>query len=84
MDLAKQGNDWSKVNELKAEISEIEEKRFSLEKRQILAKRLLRELENVALEMALAEFNGKDIQDRYSKLKELENTIFNPPASGLR
>ncbi|NBU85947.1 MAG: hypothetical protein EBS13_01280, partial [Verrucomicrobia bacterium] len=58
------------------ESAQIENQRFKLEKKQILAMRLTREIENVVLQAALPKISTKKVANRYSQIEKLEKTIF--------
>ena len=69
-------NDWENFKKLKAQMSAIEQQRFKLEKKQVLAMRLIYEIENVVLREAFPKINTPDLIERYSIIEKLEKTIF--------
>ncbi len=73
--LANQDNEWSDYKKRRDESAQIENKRFKLEKTQVLAMRLTHEIENVVLRVALPKINSPDIIERYTLIEELEKTI---------
>jgi hypothetical protein len=77
--LANQDNEWSDYKKRREESLKIENQRFMLEKRQVLAMRLTQEIENVVLKDALPKINSSDIIERYNLIEELEKTIFSKP-----
>ena len=77
--LANQDNEWSDYKKRREESLKIENQRFILEKRQVLAMRLTHEIENVVLKDALPKINSSDIIERFNLIEELETTIFSKP-----
>ena len=72
--LVQKENNWSKMIELKSEIARIEKERFITEKKQVLAIRLQRELENVLLKEKLYSETPLEA-DNYDKITELEKLV---------
>jgi hypothetical protein len=77
--LSNQDNEWSDYKKRRDESAQIENKRFKLEKTQVLAMRLTHEIENVVLRVALPKINSSDIIERYNLIEELERTILRQP-----
>ena len=74
--LSNQDNEWSDYKKRREESAQIENERFKLEKKQVLAMRLTHEIENVVLRVALAKISTKKVANRYSQIEKLEKTIF--------
>lgn len=72
--LVQKENNWSKMIELRSEIARIEKERFITEKKQVLAIRLQRELENVLLKEKLYSETPLEA-DNYDKITELEKLV---------
>lgn len=82
--LANINNDWENFKKLKAQISAIEQQRFRLEKKQVLAMRLIYEIENVVLREAFPKINTPDLIERYSIIEKLEKTIFDQQTGQIK
>lgn len=74
--LSNQDNEWSNYKKGSEESVKIENERFKLEKKQVLAMRLKHEIENVVLQAALPRISSKKVVNRYSQIEKLEKTIF--------
>lgn len=72
--LVQKENNWSKMIELRNEIARLEKERFITEKKQVLAIRLRRELENVFLKEKL--YSELPLEaGNYDKITELEKLV---------
>ena len=74
--LSNQDNEWSDYKKRREESAQIENERFKLEKKQVLAMRLTHEIENVVLRVALPKISTKKVANHYSQIEKLEKTIF--------
>ena len=72
--LVQKENNWSKMIELRNEIARLEKERFITEKKQVLAIRLRRELENVFLKEKLCSELPLEAGN-YDKITELEKLV---------
>ena len=77
--LTNQDNEWSNYKKRSEESVKIENERFKLEKKQVLAMRLKHEIENVVLKAALPRISSKKVVNRYSQIERLEKTTFSHP-----
>ena len=77
--LTNQDNEWSNYKKRSEESVKIENERFKLEKKLVLAMRLNHEIENVVLKAALPRISSKNIVNRYSQIERLEKTTFSHP-----
>jgi hypothetical protein len=77
--LTNQDNEWSNYKKWSEESVKIENERFKLEKKQVLAMRLKHEIENVVLKAALPIISSKKVVNRYSQIERLEKTTFSYP-----
>ena len=76
MKIVDNNNSWSRYKSLTEKSKGLEKERFLIEKKEVLAMRLIRELETVVLVKNLALVNPPHIEGSYEKLKALENTVF--------
>ena len=76
MKIVDNNNSWSRYKSLTEKSKGVEKERFLIEKKEVLAMRLIRELETVVLVKNLGLVNPPHIVGSYEKLKALENTIF--------
>lgn len=72
---------WTRYKELSQKSKKMENERFLLEKKEVFAMRLIRELETIVLAKNLALTAPPHIVGSYDKLIELENTILPSPDS---
>ena len=70
---------WTRYKELSQKSKKLEGERFLLEKKEVLAMRLIRELETIVLARNLPLVNPPHIVGSYEKLTELERTILPEP-----
>jgi len=70
---------WDRYKELSAKSKQLESERFLLEKKEVLAMRLIRELETIVLVKNLPLINPPHVIGSYEKLKDLENAILPEP-----
>ena len=70
---------WTRYNELSQKSKKLESERFLLEKKEVLAMRLIRELETIVLARNLPLVSPPHIVGSYEKLTELERTILPEP-----
>jgi len=66
---------WTRYKELSNKSKELERERFLIEKKEVLAMRLIREIETVVLVKNLPLNNTPQIVGSYEKLKSLEGVI---------
>jgi hypothetical protein len=71
---------WTRYKELNEKSKKLEHERFLLEKKEVLAMRLIRELETIVLVKNLPLINPPHILGSYEKLKVLEHAILPEPA----
>ena len=72
---------WTRYKELSQKSKKMESERFLLEKKEVFAMRLIRELETIVLAKNLPLTAPLHIVGSYEKLIELENTILPSPES---
>lgn len=72
---------WTQYKELSQKSKKLENERFLLEKREVLAMRLIRELETIILAKNLPLVSPPHIVGSYEKLTNLERTILPEPDS---
>jgi hypothetical protein len=66
---------WTRYKELSEKSKKLESERFRLEKKEVLARRLIRELETIVLVRNLPLINPPHVIGSYEKLKALESAI---------
>jgi hypothetical protein len=80
-DLVDGDGSWTRYRELSQKSKKMESERFLLEKKEVLAMRLIRELETIVLTKNLSLTAPPHIVGSYEKLVELENTILPSPVA---
>lgn len=70
---------WTRYKELSQKSKKMESERFSLEKKEVFAMRLIREIETIVLAKNLPLAAAPHIVGSYEKLVQLENTILPSP-----
>ena len=74
-----QDGSWTRYKDLSEKSKKLERERFLLEKKEVLAMRLIRELETVVLVKNLPLIQPPHVIGSYEKLKALENAVLPEP-----
>ena len=74
-----QNGSWTRYKDLSEKSKKLERERFLLEKKEVLAMRLIRELETIVLVKNLPLIQPPHVVGNYEKLKALENTVLPEP-----